>query len=329
MPDVKNITDVLQAILDAKIDPGYESEIGPEISLVRAFVRSLLALNVGEFARPLPNVRPNYAQYRMDPAPYRETMDIRIRRAFANETAAGLQNVMGALGTLPTNEANRTNNIGAFLRQTQAFFDTWGFLLPAIQAVRASSPIDEFIRSSKDIAHVRDEANKVLASLRETAEKVGASKHAKHFNDLAEKYRSRAIASLWCTIFVAVLFVGLVVATGYWTISIPKDEYGKLVQVVVGKVLGLGVVYYMLLLAARSYRSNTHLAAVNLHRTVALQTLETFVSAATDEQTKDAVLLETTRCIYSATNTGFIGAEETSPPIQIVEILKALGSHKH
>jgi hypothetical protein len=101
-----------------------------------------------------------------------------------------------------------------------------------------------------------------------------------------------------------------------------------LVQIVVGKLLGLGVLYYLLVLAARSYRANAHLAAVNRHRATALQVFSTFADSSSDEQTKNAVLLETTRCIYSHTSTGFLSGEEPSSPVQVVEILKALAPNQ-
>ena len=62
---------------------------------------------------------------------------------------------------------------------------------------------------------------------------------------------------------------------------------------------------------------------VNGHRQNALTTFQTFVKAAGDEdkETKNAVLLEATRCIFSPMSTGYLGGDQETPNSSIVEVL--------
>jgi hypothetical protein len=79
-------------------------------------------------------------------------------------------------------------------------------------------------------------------------------------------------------------------------------------------------------MAAKNYRTHRHLVVVNQHRQSALRTFEAFIKAASgDDQTKNAVLLEATRCIFAPANTGYLGGEEENPSNRIIEIFKTVG----
>jgi hypothetical protein len=70
------------------------------------------------------------------------------------------------------------------------------------------------------------------------------------------------------------------------------------------------VIVFSLLLSGmlwvgRIYRAARHNYVVNKHRQNALRTFETFVKSA-DPQIKSAVLLQTTGCIFTAQNTGYV-----------------------
>lgn len=58
----------------------------------------------------------------------------------------------------------------------------------------------------------------------------------------------------------------------------------------------------------------------------ALKTFQAFVNAPeADAQTKSAVLLEATKCIFSQQPTGYISSEQESQSFQILEIVRQLG----
>ena len=115
---------------------------------------------------------------------------------------------------------------------------------------------------------------------------------------------------------VALLFVF------YW---LPEGDLhnAAIVQRLVSKLVLLSAVYFAVVIAAKNYKANKHLAVVNEHRQTSLQTFETFVSSAGDDaQTKSAVLLEATRTIFSPAVSGYLGADDENPNNRVVEVLK-------
>lgn len=99
------------------------------------------------------------------------------------------------------------------------------------------------------------------------------------------------------------------------------------IQRIITKIIVISIFYYAALWSSRNYRSHRHLSVVNKHRQSALSTFETFVNAAADQQTKNAVLLEATHCIFSPAVSGYLGADEENPSNRIVEVLKTVGGN--
>ena len=120
-------------------------------------------------------------------------------------------------------------------------------------------------------------------------------------------------------VLVAIASIFLLLPTG--TLGDPGT-----VQRIITKLVIISIFYFAALWASRNYRSHRHLSVVNKHRQSALSTFETFVKAANDDQTKNAVLLEATHCIFSPAVSGYLGAEEEGPANRIIEILKTAGS---
>jgi hypothetical protein len=83
------------------------------------------------------------------------------------------------------------------------------------------------------------------------------------------------------------------------------------------------VLYYGLVWAGRNFSTHRHNQTVNNHRQNALKTFEAFVKAASDDATKNAVLLQATQSIFSPQASGYLGIHggESSAP-QILEIIR-------
>jgi hypothetical protein len=323
MAEQPPISALLENISKIEVYETYEPQIGKYLFLIRSFAHSLLTLNPDTL---LPPDRPNPYQNRGDQGTIRE----QVTQAYQITNA--LLSVLGVLSPMPAKNDLFSRQIENFLSQAAAFMRIWSVLVPALHAAAGGDQFER-VRTALSEAEANSEKVKtILADTQETAKKIGAGKHAGVFFDLSMKYRRWAGVAIGMTVLTALIFVSTVAVALYLTwrrvLYIPKDDYGLFAQLIIGKVLVLGVVYYLMVLAARSYRANRHLAAVNLHRATALQTFQTFADSPSDDQTKNAVLLETTRCIYSLTNTGFLGGEEVSSPVQIIEILKALGPGK-
>jgi len=74
----------------------------------------------------------------------------------------------------------------------------------------------------------------------------------------------------------------------------------------------------------RNHRSQSHLAVVNNQKAEALKTFKTFIESAESSEIRDAVLLETTRSIFSPTVTGFLGPNEELPSSPIFDLARQL-----
>jgi hypothetical protein len=75
----------------------------------------------------------------------------------------------------------------------------------------------------------------------------------------------------------------------------------------------------------RIYRAYKHNAVVNRHRANALATFEAFAKAASDMETKNAVLLQATQCIFAPQQTGYVSGEPETTMPPVLEIVRNLG----
>jgi hypothetical protein len=110
-------------------------------------------------------------------------------------------------------------------------------------------------------------------------------------------------------------------ASGAIQPSIPSS---LTIQFAMAKVIlftiGLSAAYW----SARVYRSHRHNSVVNRHRANALTSFETFVGSTTDQEVKNAVLLQTTACIYAPQATGFTSSTDADgeSPLKVLEIVR-------
>ena len=81
--------------------------------------------------------------------------------------------------------------------------------------------------------------------------------------------------------------------------------------------------FYFLVIASRNYRAQAHNYIVNKNKQNALSTFETFVKASDNDEIKNAVLLQTTKAIFSNSPSGYLKNEsDDDSPTQIIEIVK-------
>jgi len=178
-----------------------------------------------------------------------------------------------------------------------------------------------------------NEAQATLAKQKDAAAETGATRHASLFSDESKSHAEQA--TKWLRALYGILSLTFVAALGLLFIQFPQIDTivenvtGKSVtidhvQFTISKIMLIVVCFYALSIASRNYKAHRHNSVVNKHRQNALQTFETFVKAASDVQTKNAVLLEAARTIYGSQSTGYLtkGGESDSPS-RIIEIFKA------
>lgn len=193
----------------------------------------------------------------------------------------------------------------------------------------ARSAVEELNRIKRDMdvkaASIVSEAQATLEQVRRAAAEVGVAQHAVHFTHEAAAHLSRGGRWLWATGVLATLTLAFSGWTVYYyaTTSLNMSTSQSL-QLAVSKLVLFSLLYYGIVWSSRMYRSQWHNHVVNKHRQNALSTFETFVKAASDDQTKNAVLLQATHCIFAPQATGFVAHEgdSTANP-QILEIVRS------
>jgi hypothetical protein len=194
-------------------------------------------------------------------------------------------------------------------------------------------------RISQQLA-ILTESEAMLASQKKFTQEVAVTGYGTLFARQALDHD--AAARKW--LGAAGFFAGIVVMFGginYWNTVKALDEFSKLassgtiqpnipssltIQFALAKVvlftIGLSAAYW----SARVYRSHRHNSVVNQHRANALTSFQTFVSSTSDSEVKNAVLLQTTSCIYAPQPTGFTSSAEGDgeSPLKVLEIVRNL-----
>ena len=196
------------------------------------------------------------------------------------------------------------------------------------QAARVEQIRTELQSKSEGIIH---EVSAVLEQVRRIAQEVGVAKHAVQFK--AEADRHKTAANKWLNAVIG-LAIGTAVMTllniglfFYFFEETKEIKTAQTIQLAVAKVLLFSLFFSALVWAGRVYRSHQHNFVVNQHRRNALTSFETFAKAANDEQTKSAVLLQSTNCIFSAQPSGYAdtSADATGSP-RIMEIIRNIAT---
>ena len=90
------------------------------------------------------------------------------------------------------------------------------------------------------------------------------------------------------------------------------------------RIVILGLLFTGTIWCGRMYKTNKHQESINKHRANALQTFQAFVEATIDPAVRDAVLMETTRSIFTITPSGYLGEPDNRSETgsKVVEVIK-------
>jgi hypothetical protein len=174
------------------------------------------------------------------------------------------------------------------------------------------------------VASYRTIAEQIVEGMRASSGDTGVKRHAENFKQAGAAHEAAALKWLLGAVGSIVLTLILAwVILGYFPLG-DDAEFSKAltVQRLIGRVAPIIFATYILFWCARNYRSHKHLQVVNEHREHALRTFETFVNATKDEATKNAVLLEATRCIFAPASSGYLSGEDDPGPSRIVEVMR-------
>ena len=112
------------------------------------------------------------------------------------------------------------------------------------------------------------------------------------------------------------------VAIVFFFVKAPENQY-SLIQFSTSKIVILAMLIGITAWCAGNYKANKHQATVGRFKAHALRTFQAFVQASDNPAVKDAVLLETTRAIFTHAQSGYLKGEalsESAP--RILELIK-------
>ena len=171
------------------------------------------------------------------------------------------------------------------------------------------------------------EIDKIIIATREASASAGAAVFTKDFENESDAQEKSSHKWLITTGIGALLT--MIVALAMWlhaeSSAAASLSSSQVIQTVAAKLVILTMFVTGTMWCGRQYKALKHLATLNRHRSLSLRTLKAFSAAASDEQTKNAVLIEVTRAVFQANQTGYLdGQSGDESPTKIVEIAKVL-----
>ena len=264
---------------------------------------------------------------------------------------SSLSNIKDAFGAIDTftisrddTQSQKVQIINQLKQEIEGVMSNLGIWLP-VQILRASETENRVakmkgIEAEMDEIHQnatrhyetrKKEIDEAAQAARTAAGKAGAAEFTQGFRDEAMNVEKRARRWLWPTGIFATLALFLALALAIPTIlpmfgildEVPANAW-EAVYRLGGRVITIMVLFYAAVWSGRIFLANMHLASVNKHRAVSLQTLQAFHHAAEDAVAKDAVVLEAARAVYENVPSGYIGrqATEHDASTRVVEFIK-------
>lgn len=193
------------------------------------------------------------------------------------------------------------------------------------ESVQKANKIIDEAKNSVDQRKV--EIEDIVKTAKEAAASAGAAVFTEDFSN--ESINNEEYAKKWLTASIVSAVLTIIVVIIMWCLSYKFEVKDNLqgIQVITAKVVILSLFVTATIWCAKNYRILKHLSSFNNHRALSLRTLQAFVKAALEDQTRDAVLLEATRAVFTNGATGYLGGKDDSGGSQltVVEMAKNIG----
>jgi len=166
------------------------------------------------------------------------------------------------------------------------------------------------------------DAEKALQAVKAQAAEAGVATNAQIF--LTDSSNHALTAKNWLTATIWSSAITLVVAIVFVIISFKYQPptTASAIQYVVSKLILLSTLSFGIFWCARNYKSSKHNETLNKHRANALMTFRAFVEGSSDQQIKEAILLQAAQAAFVNRPTGYEDQEKESQAINpVVEIL--------
>jgi nucleotide-binding universal stress UspA family protein len=176
-------------------------------------------------------------------------------------------------------------------------------------------------KAMDDLKSFKDEAEKIVSSIRTAAQDAGIATQSEHFNKLAEEFCQSARDWLLSAIIVGVL-IGIYIVFVLHNLEPAKDKL-DLIRQAIPRVFMVTMGFTAFLFCLRNYAGAQHNRIVNKHRATALLTFQAFRNGSADPAVKNAILQQAARSVFDAQPSGFLRAEGEGTKIsQVSETIK-------
>ncbi len=183
----------------------------------------------------------------------------------------------------------------------------------------------EFLTKIKRLDDLFNEKEKQIEkAIADYAAKAAVGEHKDYFENQKILMARKATKWLWATIIFAAITLGIAIALPilrifYLTGTHAIDQF----TFISSKILIVGILLTATVWCGRNYKSMMHLMTINAQKSIALNTFRTFIDSAENQAIKDAIILETTKSIFSIPNTGYLDGETQSDSgLKIFELIK-------
>lgn len=154
-----------------------------------------------------------------------------------------------------------------------------------------------------------EEVEAVVQAAKDAAGASGLAGFAQIFEQESQQNQRSSSAWLLATAGLAVLTICAGIISFF---VMPSDEIYSSVSLAISKIFVLAVLITATLWSGRVYRAFKHQAFINTHRARALQCFRAFVESTDSPDTREAILLETTRSIFAIGSSGMIDRPEAT-----------------
>ena len=181
------------------------------------------------------------------------------------------------------------------------------------------------VQAEEEARAATKKLDETLQDAQAAAAEMGVSQHSIHFKNEADRHQKRKVVWQWITVGIGVV----ILIAGVWNLRLAWSEndvtsVSQVVQIGLAKLFLFGVLSFGLVWASRVFRAESHNVVINRHRQNSLSSFKAFVSATGDESTKNAVLVQATRSIFSHQPSGFVQETQGKSGDQMTEVIRSL-----
>lgn len=172
------------------------------------------------------------------------------------------------------------------------------------------------------VTEQRSQIDTIIQAAREASASAGVAHFTIDF--LSESQNMEKQAKNWLIATIVLASMSLIFAIYFLTANPDLSTTAKVVQYVSSKIFILVLLITATLWCGNLYKAAKHQSAANKFKGNSLKTFQAFVKATDDNSIRDAVLIETTRAIFSESATGYISTDgfSSEKSTKIVEVVK-------